>query len=182
MRARRTLTPGQKGTKKLLRRYGPQLVCVCYRYDAERRLRCKTVELIIEQGPWSPTPIGIVDATLMGVRVGGKETGLQRQVKQAGGRVEGGGSRTRRGFEASGSEHRGERGAAALRDEIGKQLEEVRTERRGWLFLTTETRQLPPDERNAVRVRRTRPNLVVMEPNDESNPFPLWAGSQRERA
>jgi hypothetical protein len=50
MRARRTLTPGQKGTKKLLRQYGSQLVCVRYRYGAERHLRFKTVELIIEQG------------------------------------------------------------------------------------------------------------------------------------
>jgi hypothetical protein len=51
MRARRTLAPGQKGTKKLLREYGAQLVCVRYRYDAERRLRFTTVELIVEQSP-----------------------------------------------------------------------------------------------------------------------------------
>jgi hypothetical protein len=51
MRARRTLAPGQKGAKKLLRQYGAQLVCVRYRYDAERRLRFTTVELIIEQSP-----------------------------------------------------------------------------------------------------------------------------------
>ena len=44
MRARRTLRPGQRGTKKLLRQYGSQLVCVRYRYDAERYLRFKTVE------------------------------------------------------------------------------------------------------------------------------------------
>jgi hypothetical protein len=80
------LTPGQKGTKKLLRQYGSQLVCVRYRYDAERRLRFKTVELIIEQAPWSPTPMRIADTTLVGVRVGAKEVALQRQVKQAGGR------------------------------------------------------------------------------------------------
>jgi hypothetical protein len=49
MCARRTLVPGQKGTKKLLRQYSSQLVCVRYRYDAESRLRFPTVELIIEQ-------------------------------------------------------------------------------------------------------------------------------------
>jgi hypothetical protein len=85
MRARRTLTPGQKGTKKLLRQYGSQLVCVRYRYDTERCLRFKTVELIVEQAPWSP-PTRIAGATLVGVRVGAKEVELQRQVKQAGGR------------------------------------------------------------------------------------------------
>ena len=86
MRARRTLTPAQKGTKKLLRQYGPQLVCVRYRYDAERRLRCKTVKLIIAQSPSAPTPTRIAHATLVGVRVGAKETEPQREVKQAGGR------------------------------------------------------------------------------------------------
>jgi hypothetical protein len=86
MRARRTLAPGQKGTKKLLRQYGAQLVCVRYRYDAERHLRFTTVELIIEQAPWLPTQTRMAAGTLVGVRVGPKEVELQRQVKQAGGR------------------------------------------------------------------------------------------------
>jgi hypothetical protein len=86
MRARRTLRPGQKGTKKLLRQYGPQLVCIRYRYDAERRLRFKTVELIIEQAPWSPPATRIDGTPLVGVRVSAKEVALQRRVKQAGGR------------------------------------------------------------------------------------------------
>jgi hypothetical protein len=86
MRARRTLAPGQKGTKKLLRQYDAQLVCVRYRYDAERRLRFTTVELIIEQSPWSPAPARVADGTLVGVRVGVSEVALQRQVKQTGGK------------------------------------------------------------------------------------------------
>lgn len=61
-------------------------LCVQYRYDAERHLRFKTVELIVEQAPWSPTPTRIASATLVGVRVDVKEVELQRQVKQAGGR------------------------------------------------------------------------------------------------
>ena len=86
MRARRTLAPGQKGTKKLLREYGAQLVCVRYRYDAERRLRFTTVELIVEQSPWSPLPARIPDGTLVGVRVGVNEVALQRRIKQTGGK------------------------------------------------------------------------------------------------
>ena len=84
MHARRTMAPGQKGTKKLLQQYGSQLVCVRYRYDAQRRLRFTTVEIIVAQGPWSPPPARVGDATLVGVRVGAKEVALQRQVKQAG--------------------------------------------------------------------------------------------------
>lgn len=86
MQARRTLTPGQKGTKKLLRQYGSQLVCVRYRDDAQRRLRFTTVELIIEPGPWSPPPTRVASGTLVGVRVGAKEVAVQRLVRQAGGR------------------------------------------------------------------------------------------------
>ena len=86
MRARHTSAPGQKGTTKLRRQYGAQLVCVRYRYDAERRLRFTTVELIVEQAPWSPTQKRKAGATLLGVRVGVIEVGLQRQVKQAEGR------------------------------------------------------------------------------------------------
>jgi hypothetical protein len=86
MRARRTLAPGQKGTKKLLREYGAQLVCVRYRYDAERRLRFTTVELIVEQSPWLPLPARIADGTVVGVRVGVNEVALQRRIKQTGGK------------------------------------------------------------------------------------------------
>jgi hypothetical protein len=48
MRARRTLAPGQKGTKKLLRHCDSQLVCVQYRCNAESRLRFPTVDPLIE--------------------------------------------------------------------------------------------------------------------------------------
>jgi len=34
--------------------YGDQLVCVRYRYDAERKRRYKTVELIIDEVNWQP--------------------------------------------------------------------------------------------------------------------------------
>ena len=37
MKARVTLKPGQKGTKKLVERYGDALVCVRYRYDPVKR-------------------------------------------------------------------------------------------------------------------------------------------------
>lgn len=54
MRTRLKLKPGQRGTKKLLNQYGEQLVCVRYRYDAERKKRFKTVELIVDEIDWEP--------------------------------------------------------------------------------------------------------------------------------
>jgi hypothetical protein len=49
MQARQTLSPGQKGTKKFLERYGKQLICVRYRYDDQRRKRFTTIEIIVEE-------------------------------------------------------------------------------------------------------------------------------------
>ncbi len=49
MRTTKTLKPGQKGTRELLQRFGPGLLCVRYRYDDDRRERLKTVELVVKR-------------------------------------------------------------------------------------------------------------------------------------
>jgi hypothetical protein len=82
----RKVAPGQRGAKRLLDQYGAKLICVRYRYDGQRQKRCKTVELIIEEAPWTPPPAHIANETLVGLRVAFKEVELQRRVKQAGGK------------------------------------------------------------------------------------------------
>jgi hypothetical protein len=60
MRTRLTLKPGERGSKRLLSRFGDRLVCVRYRYDATARKRLKTVELIVDEAdrePRSPAPL-----------------------------------------------------------------------------------------------------------------------------
>ena len=86
MQARRTLAPGQKGTKRLVEQYGAKLVCVRYRYDEQNKRRYKTVELIVEEATWKPPQAQIKSKSVVWVRVGLKEVELQRKVKQAGGR------------------------------------------------------------------------------------------------
>jgi hypothetical protein len=81
-----TLQPGQKGTKKRCDRYGAQLVCVRDRDDAARQRRLKTVELIVEEGPWHPGCTARRGSETVGVRVTFPEVSWQRQVKLAGGR------------------------------------------------------------------------------------------------
>ena len=39
METRVTLQPGDKGTKKLVRKFGDQLLCVRYRYDYTDQVR-----------------------------------------------------------------------------------------------------------------------------------------------
>src|SRR6266446_6379157 len=53
-RVRLHLKPGQKGTKQLLAQYGDRLICVRYRYDAQRKKRFKTVELLVAEREWEP--------------------------------------------------------------------------------------------------------------------------------
>jgi hypothetical protein len=100
--------PGQRGTQKLVTRYGDRLVCVRYRYDAGAGMRYKTVELIIEQTEWTPPPppphphapdpklhINCIDHLAgptapepveVGVKVFYRENDLRDRVKAAGGR------------------------------------------------------------------------------------------------
>ena len=75
MRTRLHLKPGQKGTKLLLAQYGDRLVCVRYRYDAQRKkrfktMRFKTMELIIAEREWEPLPPRVAADMIVGVRVG----------------------------------------------------------------------------------------------------------------
>jgi len=86
MHIRSTVHPGQRGAKKLLTQYGDRLVCVRYRYDEQRQKRLKTVELIIEEEPWTPPAAAPPADVLVPVRLAWSEVTLRQQVKQVGGR------------------------------------------------------------------------------------------------
>jgi hypothetical protein len=82
MRTLLHLKPGQKGTKQLLTQYGDRLVCVRYRYDAQRKRRFKTVELIVAEREWEPPPPRFAADTIVEVHVGFTEVEMRDQVKQ----------------------------------------------------------------------------------------------------
>ena len=48
MKTKRILQAGQPGTKKLVERYGENLICVRHRYDDQKKMMYKTIEIIIE--------------------------------------------------------------------------------------------------------------------------------------
>ncbi len=83
MDTRLTLKPGQPGTKQWVDKYGDRLVCVHYRYDAARRKRYKTVELIVEEVDWQPPPALTERDRMVYVQVKWGEAA--RRVKEAGG-------------------------------------------------------------------------------------------------
>lgn len=86
MMIRRTLQPGQSGTKKLLRQYGDRLVCVRYRYDEARNVRVTTVELVEEEIPWERQPLKMPKHKIVHVKVAYKEQELKQRMKSAGGK------------------------------------------------------------------------------------------------
>jgi hypothetical protein len=86
VKARVKLKPGQKGTKKLMELYGDALICVRYRYDAERRKQLKTVEIVVTEKDWTPPPAKFPDGALVPLRIGISEKSTQDQVKALGGR------------------------------------------------------------------------------------------------
>ena len=86
MRARSTLRPGQPGTRKLVQEYGERLLSVRYRYDALKRKRYTTAEIIVDELDWDPLPLEVARREKIPVRVGLNETRLREKVKAAGGR------------------------------------------------------------------------------------------------
>ena len=84
-RVRLCLKPGQKGTKRLLAQYGDRLICVRYRYDAQRKMRFKTVELLVAERDWEPPRPSIALDQIVGLRVAFAEVAVRDRVKQAGG-------------------------------------------------------------------------------------------------
>jgi hypothetical protein len=68
-RVRLHLKPGQKGTKQLLAQYGNRLICVRYRYDAQRKKRFKTVELLVAERDWEPPRPRLAPDQIVGLRV-----------------------------------------------------------------------------------------------------------------
>ena len=77
---------GQKGTKQLLAQYGDRLICVRYRYDAERKKRFKTVELLVEERDWEPPRTPFAPDQIVGLHVAFTDVAVRDRVKQAGGR------------------------------------------------------------------------------------------------
>ncbi|MBV5326762.1 MAG: hypothetical protein JZU65_03870 [Chlorobium sp.] len=86
MKTRVNLKPGQKGTKKLVEKYGDALVCVRYRYDAKTLKQYKTVEIIVSESEWTPPPAKYPDGKRVPLKIGINETVLQEQVRAVGGR------------------------------------------------------------------------------------------------
>ena len=82
----RKMKPGQPGTKQLLEKYGAQLVCVRYRYDAATSKRIKTVEIIVAESEWLPPTERFAAEEIVWLRTGFVDRARQQQLRAAGGK------------------------------------------------------------------------------------------------
>jgi len=88
LRTRLTLKPGRSGTRDLVEQYGSKLVCVRYRYDDELGIRYKTVEIIVDEKPWTPPAVQYRPTDLVHVRIDANEHPLRDALKLLGGRYQ----------------------------------------------------------------------------------------------
>ena len=81
----RKFLPHQHGAKRLTAQYGHRLVCVRYRNDIARQRKITTVEIVVDERPWTPIhPPRDLDA-ILSVAIAYHETDLRNAVKAAGG-------------------------------------------------------------------------------------------------
>jgi len=81
----KTLRPGQRGTKKLLKTYGEGLVCVRYRHDEAAGIRLKTVEIVVARARIDQ-PSLLPPSALVSVKVEPWEKPLQERLRKGGAR------------------------------------------------------------------------------------------------
>ena len=86
MRILRKLLPGQAGTKKFVRQYGEDLVCVRYRYNDEQKIKATTIEVIVEKIPWNKDPKRIPKNKIMRVSIDYDAVELRRNIISVGGK------------------------------------------------------------------------------------------------
>ena len=86
MITRRTLYPGQSGTKRWLKKYGDKLVCVRYKYDSTKKRKFITAEIIVDENMWEPDPKRIPANKLIDIKVDYGEVHIGKLVREAGGR------------------------------------------------------------------------------------------------
>ena len=82
---KKTLPAGKPGTKKWIKKYGENLVCVRYKYDVTQKRKIKTVEIVVEDELWERDEKRIPTNKIVALKVAYGEIGIGRLVKSAGG-------------------------------------------------------------------------------------------------
>ena len=82
---KKTIYAGQPGTKKWMKKYGKDLLCVRYKYDTSGKRKIKTVELMVEDESWELDTQRIPANKIVHLKVNYGEINLGKLIKAAGG-------------------------------------------------------------------------------------------------
>lgn len=82
----RRIRAGQPGTKKMVEKYGEKLLYIRYRYDTEKKVKYKTVELVEESGIYKSTLSRKKGNKIVELKIEYHEEELRSQIKEAGGK------------------------------------------------------------------------------------------------
>ncbi len=82
---RKTIPAGKAGTQKWQKKYGDALVCVRYKYDKQQNRRQKTIELVVEEGPWDRDSNRVPANKIVSVRIEYEELHLRNSIRGVGG-------------------------------------------------------------------------------------------------
>jgi len=83
-RARQTIKAGERGTKKLVKEYGSNLLNVRFYYDIKMKRKITTIELLVDEKDWVPTKIN--SAKIVKLRVDWGETEVAKKIRSKGGK------------------------------------------------------------------------------------------------
>ena len=86
MVTKRTVVPGQPGTKKWIEKFGNNLICVRYKYDTDKGKKIVTVELVVDEKDWQPDGQYIPKNKLFSIRIAYGEKELGQKVRAFGGK------------------------------------------------------------------------------------------------
>lgn len=85
MTTQEKIMAGKPGTKKWIKKYGKDFVCIRYKYDHENKRKIKTVELIVEETAWEKDNKRMPYNKKVGIRIRFGEKNLGIIVRSAGG-------------------------------------------------------------------------------------------------
>jgi len=82
----KTINSGRPGTKKWVKEYGSDFVCMRYKIDPINKRKLKTIEIIVENKPWVKNDQKVPFNKIVGIKVKYGEVHIGRMVRSVGGK------------------------------------------------------------------------------------------------
>jgi len=81
---KKILRPGQPGTKKYIREFGDNLICVRHRYNKVEKKKFVTAEIIVEHHEWQSDTKRIPYNKIIAIKVKYNEKHIRKMIQSVG--------------------------------------------------------------------------------------------------